>query len=62
MADIRMPRPPQGQMVMNPDGDKKAEPCDTAGLVVEGTIPGERGDAAHNCSDQIKDEQTGCEY
>lgn len=47
---------------MNPDGDKKAEPCDAYGLFVEGTIPGERGSSAHNTSDAIKNEQTGCDY
>lgn len=62
MADIRLTKVSQGQVVMNPDGDKKAEPCDAYGLFVEGTIPGERGSSAHNTSDAIKNEQTGCDY
>ena len=62
MSDIKLTKIPQGQVVMNPNGDKKAEPCDAYGTFVEGTIPGERGSASHNTSDAIKDEQTECEY
>lgn len=62
MTDIRLKKIPQGQVVIAPEGGKKAEPCDAYGTFVEGTIPGERGSPAHNCSDQIKDEQMMADY
>jgi len=62
MADIKLTKVPQGQQVIAPDGGKRAEPCDAYGTFVEGAIPGERGSPAHNTSDQIKDEQTECDY
>ena len=62
MTDIKLTKVPQGQHVIAPNGDKKAEPCDAYGTFVEGTIPGERGSTAHNCSDQIKNEQAEARY
>ena len=58
MTDIRLKKVPQGQVVIAPDGGKRAEPCDAYGTFVEGAVPGERGSASHNTSDQIKNEQT----
>jgi hypothetical protein len=62
MADIYLTKIPQGQCVMNPNGDKKTEPADVDGLIVTGTIPGERGSNAHNTSQAIGDISTECEY
>lgn len=60
MTDIKITKVPQGQVVIAPNGDKKADSCDTT--AVFGTIPGERGSPAHNTSDALSDEQGSCDY
>lgn len=50
--------PKQGQVIMGPDGAKRAEAADVAGLVLTGPIPGTRGDPAHDTTGAVCNSQT----
>lgn len=60
--NVNMPKVPQGQVVMNPNGDFKTPHADVDGLVVYGKIPGERGSDAHNVTTAICDVSTECDW
>lgn len=60
--NINMPKVPQGQVIMNPNGDFKTPPADVDGLVVTGKIPGERGSDTHNVTQCICDVSTEADW